>query len=275
MARIPESYLGCVAYIYPNRQAAEDGERAGGSGFIVARRVEGADTTFFVTNRHVIDKAANPFIRINKVGGGVEPFETNRLRWKDHPDGDDVSAIQIDVSAAEHDIAWVFECGFVTPDIIAQYNIGIGDHVAMLGRFVGHDGKFRNTPTARFGNISMMTAETLRNRFGHDQETFLVECHSIPGFSGSPVLIYFPTSARSEAALLNPGLGPWLLGIDWLHLHDNEPVRDAEDKEILAVKNAYGKEIFPKSHVHSNTGMAGVIPAWRIPGLLDEFFPRQ
>jgi hypothetical protein len=54
--------------------------------------------------------------------------------------------------------------------------------------------------------------------------------------------------------------GPWLLGVDWCHLNNLERVLGS-DKEIAAD---------PKQWVKSNTGMAGVIPAWRLLNLLNE-----
>src|ERR1017187_7908057 len=52
--------------------------------------------------------------------------------------------------------------------------------------------------------------------------------------------------------------GPWLLGIDWCHIHDNEKV---------CAEN--GAEIVPAQYVKVSTGMAGVIPAWRLLSLLN------
>ncbi len=63
---------------------------------------------------------------------------------------------------------------FVTPDLIADEDIGIGDDTVMVGRFVSHEGKQRNSPSVRFGNIAMMNGETVYNaELGINQESFL------------------------------------------------------------------------------------------------------
>jgi hypothetical protein len=49
-----------------------------------------------------------------------------------------------------------------------------------------HEGRQKNSPTARFGNIAQMPNEpVIIKRF--EQECFLVEARSIGGYSGSPV----------------------------------------------------------------------------------------
>lgn len=125
----------------------------------------------------------------------------------------------------------------------------------MVGRFVNHEGKQRNLPSVRFGNISMMPYEPVRTSRGLLQEVFLVESRSLPGYSGSPVFLApFPNSAlRKEQPPAK------LLGIDMGHLKDHLPV--LSKKEL-----AQGKR-FPICDdwtVESNTGMSCVIPAWKI-----------
>jgi hypothetical protein len=56
---------------------------------------------------------------------------------------------------------------------------------------------------------------------------------------------------------MNPK-GPYLLGIDWCHLCDTSPVTDKDGKKL-----EYGWK------VSQNTGMAGVIPAWKIAEVLN------
>jgi len=91
MPRIAKRFLDCVVYVYPHRVAADSDQPFGGSGSIVARRVEGGYQTFIVTNRHVIGKLPNPVVRLNRMQGGTATFETNLARWIAHPDGDDLS----------------------------------------------------------------------------------------------------------------------------------------------------------------------------------------
>lgn len=139
----------------------------------------------------------------------------------------------------------------------------------MVGRFIGHDGKQRNTPSVRFGNIAMMPLEPLLHERGHKQESYLVEARSLPGYSGSPVFVWSPSltarpksvgeSGKEEYAITE-AFGPWLLGIDWCHLLTREPVREKGEDEKPTQQGWF---------VRSNSGMAGVIPIWKLDELLD------
>jgi hypothetical protein len=131
------------------------------------------------------------------------------------------------------------------------------------------------------GNIAMMQKEKIIDERGVAQESFLVEIRSLPGYSGSAVLIYSPCSmndmserrygvTRSSVDLLSgkttmqeiqasvASKGPYLLGIDWCHLNRQSRVRE---------KN--GDESSEGYFVNENTGMAGVIPAWKIAEVLN------
>lgn len=260
--RIGDEFLECVVYIYPNEQTAMDGEEAGGSGFLVnfPRQTEEASRIFVVTNRHVIEDLEAPVVRVNRADGAFEPIATNKNRWRVHPEGDDIAAIEFHQLGSEHSYRWV-DLRTALPDAaIEDFRIGIGDTVAMLGRLIGHDGKVRNSPIARFGTIAMMPGDRIKNSFGADQETYLVECHSIPGFSGSPVFLFLNSTTRSIGGIPLVGIGPWLLGIDWYHANTLERVRD---KHGDVLENGW--------FVKANTGVAGVIPSTRIQQLLNLF----
>jgi len=93
-----------------------------------------------------------------------------------------------------------------------------------------------------------------------------VEAKSIGGYSGSPVFVHLaPLSARPQKndphatplVVPFPGIGPWLLGIDWGHLTSWEPVMDDT-----------GHPIRQGWKVNANTGMMGVVPAWKLEEML-------
>lgn len=99
-----------------------------------------------------------------------------------------------------------------------------------------------------------MPGEKIRLDDGSEQESFLVEAKSISGYSGSPVFVYIPpfdgfTGGRASVSMAR---GPWLLGVDHCHLFMKEPLRDAAG------------QVLGRSFVRSNTGMMGVVPAWRL-----------
>jgi hypothetical protein len=168
---------------------------------------------------------------------------------------------------------------FITREIIDAYRIGLGDEAFLVGRLISHDGRQKNAPVIRFGNVSLMADPTeLIKCEGHEQEGFLVECRSLSGFSGSPVFAttsqtYYGQDAERisrhrragssrrggapEGCFTLTQAGPWLLGIDWGHINLLKPVYDNEEQS-------------PSLRVNENTGIACVLPAWRIMEVLDK-----
>jgi hypothetical protein len=67
---------------------------------------------------------------------------------------------------------------------------GPGEEIVMLGRFLGYDRTDENKPAARFGHLAMAPTVPINHPWGFTQPSFLIECRSVSGFSGSPVFIY-------------------------------------------------------------------------------------
>jgi hypothetical protein len=257
--RIADECLQCVVYIYPDEQSAREGKWAGGSGFLA--HSEQYRQNFVVTNWHVIENMGAPTIRLNCKDDTVDVIPTYWNRWQKHPEGDDVAAIPFDELSDKHEAFAVDDRMFLNEALISRENIGIGDQVAMIGRLVEHDGTVRNSPTARFGFISMMPAEKDIKEFENEHEIFLVDCQSIRGFSGSPVFFIPPSTAASVEALRN--VPTKLLGIDYKHVPHKEPVRTQDGKRADGL------------YVEANSGIAGVIPAWRIARLLNHLMGKS
>lgn len=62
----------------------------------------------------------------------------------------------------------------------------------VVGRFVNAEGRQKNLPTLRFGNIAQSPQEKIKQDrvFGSfEQESYLVEARTISGYSGSPVCV--------------------------------------------------------------------------------------
>lgn len=271
MPAIDPNVLQCVFYVYPSEEAAKAGAKAGGTGFFAGvplQKNSHLNQLYAVTNRHVISKSGpDVVLRINKANGRLDFLPTKNADWIFHPDDQDVAVHPI-VLSPDYQYNFVStKIFFLTKQIAKDRGIGPGDDVFMVGRFVEQDGKQGNLPTARFGNIGRMNAEAIKNDTGVEQDSFLVEMRSISGYSGSPVFVYInPTLARPPH-FLTPHMhpynqtqhGPWLLGIDWSHLPSFRRVLD-DDKRT---------EVQPPQWVEINSGMAGVIPAWRIQEILD------
>lgn len=261
MPRIPDNYFETVIYLYPSEEHARNGHSLGGSGFLVSvpSQVEGCLYIYAVTNRHVIRLADSPVVRLNMHDGTTQIFTFNQNDWTDHPDFDDISVVPIKLDASKHRVKAINSSMFITKEIIAEHHIGPGDEVYMIGRFVAHDGKLLNTPSARFGNISMMPGESVRRTDGILQESFLLEMRSLNGYSGSPAFIHIPPfSLRPKTQALRTEYNTWLLGVDWGHLDIMEEVVDENHnrlKERLFVKR--------------NSGKACIVPAWKLFELLE------
>jgi hypothetical protein len=89
------------------------------------------------------------------------------------------------------------------------------------------------------------------------QESFFVETRAIPGYSGSPVWVYIPPTSMRIKPFDTKGkaLGPWILGVDWSHINDYMPARDRSGNPL-------------PFEIVANTGVMGVVPAWKLHELL-------
>jgi hypothetical protein len=265
MPRIRDEFLDSVIYLYPSEKDADEGARAGGSGFLVGVPIEVSPRTFWfiyaVTNKHVIENG-NPIIRVN-TERGKDIILTDEREWSFHPNGDDIAVCQIAFDPAHHKINFLSRSSFLDLQTVKHFGIGPGDDVFVVGRFINHEGKQRNLPTARFGCIAQMPWEPIRQDTGFDQESFLVEIRSIGGYSGSPVFVHIGRfNSGAGRTNTNWEYGPWLLGIDWGHINDWTPVCDASRRPINPAQ--------PKSmQVTVNTGMMAVVPAWKLAEMLD------
>ena len=252
--RINDQYLESVVYLYPDLPKAEAGESFGGSGFLVGLPIPGIENrvaVVVVTNRHVAANH-NGAVRVN-TADGIEVFEIDDGHWLYHPDGHDIAIAPIaGLSVGRHRVRFLNTKDFLTTDMVRDLKIGPGDDCFMVGRFINHEGRQQNAPSARFGNIAQLPGDKIRFPDGSEQESFLVEARSIAGYSGSPVFVEIPFFSTTEGRNPRKRYGPWLLGIDHCHIFSREKIYD----------KATGRRINDDWYVRSNTGMMGVVPAW-------------
>jgi hypothetical protein len=221
MPRIQDDLLDCVIYLYPSVTDAETGVKAGGSGFLVSVPLEKNPdhrAVYAVTNSHVI-RGGSPVVRLNTLKGDMKALDIPASVWMHHPDGDDIAVVPLGLDANLFKFKMLPVQMFITNEIIDEFAVGPGDDVFLIGRFTTHEGKQRNLPSARFGNIAMMPLEPILHPSGLLQESFLVEAHSINGYSDSPVFVHIPSfSNRPGKGGSFSHYGPWLLGVDWGHI---------------------------------------------------------
>jgi hypothetical protein len=176
--------------------------------------------------------------------------EIEEPQWLRHPGGDDLAIARLLVSDTHKTNCLHYKLAIEQSEI-GTHNIGPGDDVFIVGRFVNHEGKQQNHPTVRFGAIAQMPGEPITFPDGTHQDSFLVEVRSIAGFSGSPV--FLDRSAQSSYPVK-------LLWIDHCNLFDPEKIRSTLTR---------GEPVNDDWYVRNNTGMMGVVPAWRLTEMFE------
>jgi hypothetical protein len=234
---------------------------------------------YLVTNKHVVHDGAM-VARLNTHDGKSDPLPLDGAEWFEHPDGDDLAVCPIGLNAGAHRHRPFPLSQCVTREWVSTFDIGLGDDVFMIGRFIGHEGKLQNTPSLRFGAISQMPTEPIIVEGGFRQLSYLIEARSIPGYSGSPVFITI--ESHGPKPVYNPQIpedlqenirkqsgwmkarggpagfrfGPFLLGIDHCHLYDRQPVWSSASSPARVIDDHW--------FVKGNSGAMGVIPAWKL-----------
>jgi len=255
----------------------------GGTGFLVgirSPRMPFNAYIYAVTNAHLApqqDSGDSVYARFNRFDGTFEIIELHEGKWHRHPDADDIAICELGLNLERVNQTYVSESMFLTEKLFIDNGIGPGDDVFMIGRFQTIEGKDQNTPTARFGNISQLFAREVKNSFGLNQLSFIVEMRSLSGYSGSPVFAYLmpfykrdahPTTEQPNPPAVNllpNGVGPWLIGVDWGHLNRFQEVLD-QDRKTPEV---------PPRWVKENSGMSMVVPIDRLTDLLQKEELRQ
>jgi hypothetical protein len=111
----------------------------------------------------------------------------------------------------------------------------------------------------------MAATVPIEHPWGFTQPSFLIECRSVSGYSGSPIFVYrVQTTVAAGLVAIGSERGgkaalPRLLGLDWGNLdrvgHNDYAIDWAESDADAS---------FPR-----RSGMMVAVPAWRLAGLLD------
>lgn len=301
MPKINREFIESVFFLYKNRQDAESGTNAEGTGFVVDYRGQ----YFGVTNRHVAVSGFASVIRLNTTSGGADILEFDPADWETIAGGDDIAVVPLELNRSLHKVSAIHTDLFLPEH--HHHDIGVGDDVFMIGLFVNHEGKQKNNPLARFGNISMMAdAQSPINSNGQDYESFIIDMHSRSGFSGSPVFVYRtfggdlenPTSGHSvripaveirrgierKGGFLGNDLDSldgagrtielkmqskivlYLLGIHWMQFPEPWRLENGDAPFVESPAKYPGMEA---KHIKGMSGMTGVAPAWKIMRVIE------
>ena len=258
--RIPDAYVNSVVYIYPTPQAAERSGRGGGCGVLVGvgfEKIPNLAHIYVVTNIHV--KARNRIVRYN-TRRGPQILDLTTSRWFDHPEGWDVSVCQLPpLFFFDERMTMIPDTTFMTKERMGDIPLRHGDELFMVSRYADHPGETDNEPVVRFGTLAKVRPVVMPAA-ARKQEGFLAEMRSLPGHSGSPAFIYYTgmqlrLGAEPVDKLPKPNI--YLLRIDCAHPSVKSKVFGDDGKE------------FAGFHVRENSGMACIVPAWRIAEILE------
>jgi len=263
MPRLSETILHSTFFLYRSKDDAVRGVDCGGTGFAVympSDSVEDISYFYGVTNWHVAVRDGCSVIRLNSLDGSTDILELGPEDWVFDTNGDDLAIAPIQSDFNRHALTPI-PIALIYPRNLLHdrsgMNVGLGDDVVMVGRFVDLENGPSNLPTARFGNISASLVHIPQSApTAGPRESYCLDMHSRTGFSGSPVFIYrTPGSDLVRHLEMNaPELRSAmfaLLGVNFGQFLEQWRIRGQTGTVVEGV-----------------SGMTGVIPAWRIRDLL-------
>jgi hypothetical protein len=258
--RIPDRLLKCVGFVSRYEPDDEGGSRLrfGGTAFIVGVLMDGnIGLAHIVTARHVAEaiEPGEAVITMNAKDGMSLSLRAGSQKWFYHPtEKDSVDVAVLPFGSArfnEYDIEWIPEQLFATDQRIADFEIGLGDELFIIGLFTRFFGRTTLTPIVRTGNIAMMPKDKLPAKGFGEMEAYLVEGRSIGGLSGSPAFVRntvktpMQTAGGKLTAMSGLG-GSHLLGL--VHGHWDVPPTFSNMEQAEAV----------------NMGVSIIVPAKKI-----------
>jgi hypothetical protein len=175
---------------------------------------------YLVTATHALERLERKGISTVRIRVNLKTGQSQWLppisiaRWKAHPDS------TVDVSFLKHEIRqeWDHEgwptTAFVTANSIKEDHkeIELGDEVFSVGLFWPHEGKMRNVPVVRVGNIAALRDERVETTEDVFSDVYLMESRSVGGLSGAPVFIDIVRArltGKEISRLGNPTMGPF------------------------------------------------------------------
>lgn len=281
MPKIPRDVLESVFYLYRSREDAEQGEPFGGTGVFLGMPTGAPGLSFLyaVTNWHVAVRDGFSVMRFNKRDGGVEILEFDPSEWEFPPKGADIAVLLsrqpgLRLSPWTHQVFALSTELFLTKDDLAPLDprlktrpkepahvpleIGPGEDVFMVGRFVDHDGRANNVPSVRFGNVSTMP-QPIEQPTGATNPSFILDLHSRTGYSGSAVFVYRTPGADLTVPLQINTHFIRFLGLHWGQFPEQWEIRDAKTPAAQGAIVS-GDE----RYVKGMSGMTMAVPAWEI-----------
>jgi hypothetical protein len=270
MPKIDPEILDCVFFLYRTREDADKNEKSGGTGFFVgipSEKFPEHHYAYAISNWHVVLEDGFPVIKVNTIDGKSHIIETEPSEWEFLPRRDDIAIYLCPGSVLDSDdkVILIPTILFATDEQILKREIGVGDDVFMIGRFIDYDGEVTNAPAVRFGNISIMPVH-IKQRTGYMGKSYCLDLHSRSGFSGSPVFVYrTPGTNFAKKTIELSERFNYLLGIHWGQFPEQWEIVRADELP----KSENHALITEGKYVKGLSGMTCVIPAQKILDILN------
>jgi hypothetical protein len=238
--RIPNALFKSVVFICRKREGSQKHDFLA-TAFLFSVAIDKhppLQCIFLVTAKHVIQAAKHHGydlqIRINRRDGNAE-FLPLRSEWiYQEESGSDVAIYSFPFgekgSDGKYDCESINSAMILRPADNSAHGIGIGESVFTIGLFSECQGKRKNIPILRVGNIAAVPDEALIDKnSGYEYRAYLIDMISTSGLSGSPVFAFcepkisdalitvpnqMPTSILSTyGRVLSQGARIYLLGM--------------------------------------------------------------
>jgi hypothetical protein len=250
--RFPNNLLKTVFYCF---SPDEPDRPARGTGFFIRSdcreyKEDKRSHVYAVTNKHMVvgkdGKQKNTGLRVNTAQGVTQDWDYGVDDWvtfKDDRHDIAVLPLESEKKVDASPLGAILENAFLTKEMESDFRIGVGTDVMFTGRFRMHEGKPLNKPVARFGHIALYPETTV---VGYD--VYLIEGHSVIGFSGSPVFAYHPPIKQ----IIDPK-------------RPEEKPKPFPPKLLGVLSSHWGKQDDTINH-----GIVGVVPTYRVLELIHD-----
>jgi len=214
---LSDTYPECVAFVC-KEDAAGVREPRGTAFFVCVYGVTGAEWGYLVTARHLIEDGMKTWVRLRRRDGG-SPHDEPVSDWTPHKTADvAITPCQIppefihryvpDTQFADRWDSWA-DSRLVLSDQV--WFIGLLAHVETMAQ--------RAIPMVRSGILGASYQEDIpfeddvNGSITREPCAHLIDCHSVGGFSGSPVFIGQPGIVKKDDGDLAIGGAVALLGV--------------------------------------------------------------
>lgn len=207
--RISDQVKKCVGFVGV-REGPEI--KWGGTVFFINISEDDLKFYYMVTAKHVAEAidGSDCVIRVNNKQDRAVILEARATKWWYHPTESATvdSAVTPFVNPTrELDVATISHTLFATPDVIRDFEIGIGDEAYVAGLFTRVTRTAKIQPVLRTGTIAMMPDEKIAFSEIGFIDAYLIETKSFGGLSGCPVFARHTVSTPIEEEPNGPPIG--------------------------------------------------------------------